>query len=149
MHEVACFTLPVDAAHKICVLIEGVPSDLSAQPINLTSLLNPNDFLSSEKEMPGRHGKQVKKRNRSKRQPATEMETTLKDSIHGRTRKERAILRDLIPPAVKHVTKKIGLPATLPLFSAPPTPPQSLGAVVTKETAKTVKSNKKKTIKAQ
>mmetsp|Transcript_25788 Transcript_25788/g.29882 ORF Transcript_25788/g.29882 Transcript_25788/m.29882 type:complete len:118 (+) Transcript_25788:68-421(+) len=68
--------------------------------------------------MPGRHGKQVKKRNRSKRQPVTEMETTLKDSIHGRTRKERAILRELIPPAVKHVTKKIGLSTSLPMFSA-------------------------------
>lgn len=70
--------------------------------------------------MPGRHGKQVKKRNRSKRQPVTEMETTLKDSIHGRTRKERAILKDLIPPRVKQVAKKVMITASMPMFQTLP-----------------------------
>ncbi|CUE86044.1 Hypothetical protein, putative [Bodo saltans] len=72
--------------------------------------------------MPGRHGKQVKKKNRSKRQPVTEMETTLKDSIHGRTRKERSILSGLIPPAVKHFSKKITISTTLPMFQQAPVP---------------------------
>jgi hypothetical protein len=97
--------------------------------------------------MPGRHGKQVKKKNRSKRQPVTEMETTLKDSIHGRTRKERSILSDLIPPAVKHFSKKISISTTLPMFQQAPVqkaaPPQEASPSVAPKVKNQPKKNKK------
>ena len=111
--------------------------------------------------MPGRHGKQVKKRNRSKRQPVTEMETTLKDSIHGRTRKERQILKTLIPPKVVQVARKVTLSDSSPMFSALPqraestpvthAPPQSSTTLAKKEKHSAPKvakaNNTKKTIK--
>lgn len=73
--------------------------------------------------MPGRHGKQRIKKKKSKRLPVTELEKTLKDSIHGRKRKEKDILKHLIPPL--H-TPKVKLPVIspdLPMFSAPPPAP--------------------------
>lgn len=57
--------------------------------------------------MPGRHGKQRMKRKKSRRERPTEMEVTLKDSIHNRIRKEKAILKDMIPPTVPRYTAKI------------------------------------------
>lgn len=66
--------------------------------------------------MPGRHGKQRVKRKKSKRLPVTEMEKTLKDSIHGRKRKEKSILKDLIPPKVAPKMNKIAVSASLPMF---------------------------------
>ena len=70
--------------------------------------------------MPGRHGKQQRKRKRSKRQPVTEMETTLKDSIHQRTRNEREILKDLVPLRAQKVVHRVQVSALMPLFSQPP-----------------------------
>ncbi|KAG5499449.1 hypothetical protein JIQ42_04921 [Leishmania sp. Namibia] len=66
--------------------------------------------------MPGRHGKQRVKRKKSKRQPVTDMERTLKDSIHGRKRKERSILKNLIPPKVQPKMNKAVVSSALPMF---------------------------------
>lgn len=66
--------------------------------------------------MPGRHGKQRIKKKKSKRLPTTEMERTLKDSIHGRKRKEKAILKDLLPPKVASKANKVVLSSSLPMF---------------------------------
>lgn len=70
--------------------------------------------------MPGRHGKQRVKRKKSKRQPVTDMERTLKDSIHGRKRKERSILKDLIPPRLAPKMNKVAVSSALPMFQARP-----------------------------
>ncbi|KAG5476308.1 hypothetical protein LSCM1_04015 [Leishmania martiniquensis] len=66
--------------------------------------------------MPGRHGKQRVKRKKSKRQPVTDMERTLKDSIHGRKRKERSILKSLIPPKVVPKMNRVVVSSALPMF---------------------------------
>ncbi|KAG5501769.1 hypothetical protein JKF63_04037 [Porcisia hertigi] len=66
--------------------------------------------------MPGRHGKQRVKRKKSKREPVTDMERTLKDSIHGRKRKERSILKNLIPPKMVPKMNKVVVSSTLPMF---------------------------------
>ncbi|KAG5476582.1 hypothetical protein CUR178_03753 [Leishmania enriettii] len=66
--------------------------------------------------MPGRHGKQRVKRKKSKRQPVTDMERTLKDSIHGRKRKERSILKNLIPPKVQPKMNTAIVSSALPMF---------------------------------
>ncbi|CAD2215914.1 hypothetical protein AGDE_00837 [Angomonas deanei] len=68
--------------------------------------------------MPGRHGKQRVKKKKSKRQPVTEMEKTLKDSIHGRKRKEKQILKVLVPPRVASKTNKVTFSTQLPMFSS-------------------------------
>eukprot|EP00758_Cryptobia_borreli_P010333 Tbor_TRINITY_DN5559_c1_g2::TRINITY_DN5559_c1_g2_i1::g.13198::m.13198 len=57
--------------------------------------------------MPGRHGKQRQKRKKSRRERPTDMEVTLKDSIHNRTRNERSILKTLISPVLPKLTRKI------------------------------------------
>eukprot|EP00744_Colponema_vietnamica_P004557 GILI01006780.1.p1 GENE.GILI01006780.1~~GILI01006780.1.p1 ORF type:complete len:510 (-),score=132.84 GILI01006780.1:113-1642(-) len=57
--------------------------------------------------MPGRHGKQRMKKRKTRRERPTEMEVTLKDSIHNRIRKEKAILAPMIPPTVPRYTAKI------------------------------------------
>lgn len=76
--------------------------------------------------MPGRHGKQRFGRKRSSRERRTEMETTLLDSIHNRTRKERAILSKMIPPRPQQLKRKIAvnplmsfIPPALPAVEAP------------------------------
>lgn len=66
--------------------------------------------------MPGKHGKQRMKKKKSKRQPVTEMERTLKDSIHGRKRKEKDILKHLIPPKVALKANKVVISKSLPMF---------------------------------
>ncbi|AIN99125.1 hypothetical protein LPMP_260100 [Leishmania panamensis] len=66
--------------------------------------------------MPGRHGKQRVKRKKSKRLPVTDMERTLKDSIHGRKRKERSILKNVIPPKMAPKMNKIAVSSALPMF---------------------------------
>ncbi|EPY30476.1 hypothetical protein STCU_00683 [Strigomonas culicis] len=66
--------------------------------------------------MPGRGGKQRVKRKKSKRQSVSEMEKTLKDSIHGRKRKEQAILKSLVPPKLEQKVKKFELTEELPMF---------------------------------
>lgn len=70
--------------------------------------------------MPGRHGKQHTKKKKSKRLPTTEMERTLKDSIHGRRRTEREILKNLIPPKVAPMVKKVSISSSLPMFQKAP-----------------------------
>lgn len=80
--------------------------------------------------MPGRHGKQRLKKKKSKRMPVTEMERTLKDSIHGRKRKEKEILKNLIPPLHKPmVVQKAVVTPQLPMFSSPPSTTGSLSSV--------------------
>ncbi|KPA86702.1 hypothetical protein ABB37_00796 [Leptomonas pyrrhocoris] len=69
--------------------------------------------------MPGRHGKQRVKRKKSKRLPVTEMEKTLKDSIHGRKRKEKSILKNLIPPQITPKMNKVAVSTSLPMFQPP------------------------------
>ncbi|CCW70232.1 unnamed protein product [Phytomonas sp. Hart1] len=68
--------------------------------------------------MPGHHGKQKIRKKKSKRAPVTEMERTLKDSIHGRKRKERTILKDLIPPRITPKHSKVTLSTNLPMFTS-------------------------------
>eukprot|EP00796_Vickermania_ingenoplastis_P009150 gene9150-6431_t len=63
------------------------------------------------------------KKKKSKRLPVTEMEKTLKDSIHGRKRKEKEILKNLIAPLNVPKVKKPTLTADLPMFQAAPAPP--------------------------
>ncbi|ESL07218.1 hypothetical protein TRSC58_04001 [Trypanosoma rangeli SC58] len=70
--------------------------------------------------MPGRRGKQRVKRKKSKRQRPSEMERTLVDSIHGRRRKERDILKNYLPPPVKPRSTRVMLSATLPMFNPLP-----------------------------
>ncbi|EAN96582.1 hypothetical protein C3747_613g39c [Trypanosoma cruzi] len=76
--------------------------------------------------MPGRHGKQRVKRKKSKRQKPSEMERVLLDSIHGRKRRERDILKKHLPPPVKLRSTKVALNTTLPMFN--PLPPTTVGA---------------------
>ncbi|KEG12223.1 hypothetical protein DQ04_01881070 [Trypanosoma grayi] len=78
--------------------------------------------------MPGRRGKQRVKRKKSKRQKPSEMERVLVDSIHGRRRKERQILKNHIPPPVKLRTNKVALATTLPMFNAMPVKNDETGA---------------------
>lgn len=76
--------------------------------------------------MPGRHGKQRIKKKKSKRLPVTEMEKTLKDSIHGRKRTEKQILAPLVPPLHRPKLRKptsATVIASLPMFSPPPAAP--------------------------
>ncbi|KAH9598670.1 hypothetical protein LSM04_008692 [Trypanosoma melophagium] len=70
--------------------------------------------------MPGRRGKQRVKRKKSRRQKPSEMERVLVDSIHGRRRKEREILKNHIPPQVKVKTNKVALSSALPMFNELP-----------------------------
>ncbi|CCW64080.1 unnamed protein product [Phytomonas sp. EM1] len=68
--------------------------------------------------MPGRHGKQRIRKKKSKRAPVTEMERTLKDSIYGRKRKERAILKELLPPKITPKINRVALSTNLPMFTS-------------------------------
>jgi hypothetical protein len=71
--------------------------------------------------MPGRHGKQVTKRGRSKRQRPSQMENTLKDSIRSRCVKERSILSKLIAPKVeKKFANAVAVTPLMPMFAPPP-----------------------------
>lgn len=96
--------------------------------------------------MPGRHGKQRIKKKKSKRLPVTEMEKTLKDSIHGRKRKEKEILKNLIPPMVIPKVKKPVLSADLPMFNSvsSPTAASIKNAATTAVESKSAESKKTK-----
>lgn len=101
--------------------------------------------------MPGRHGKQRIKKKKSKRLPVTEMEKTLKDSIHGRKRKEKEILKQLIAPLTIPKVKKPIITSDLPMFSTAPAKesPSSTLAVPTKENTSNNNKNNNKSKKKQ
>ena len=91
--------------------------------------------------MPGRHGKQVTKRGRSKRQRPSQMENTLKDSIRSRARKERSILQKLIAPKVeKRFANAVTVSPLMPMFAAAPPPLHAPNAPDTPAPAKNKKS---------